>query len=44
MPRFQLIAPGDLGLAGVATMQRAAFGQQLGPRGTMDRTVHAAAA
>ena len=44
MPRFQLIALGDLGFAGLAAMQRAAFGQQFGPCGAMDRAVDAAAA
>ena len=44
LPRFQLIALGDLGLARLGAMQRAAFGQQVRPRSAMDRAVHAATA
>ena len=44
MPRRQPIAAGDLGVAGLAAMERAAFGEQLGPGGAMDRAVDAAAA
>jgi len=41
---FQAISAGDLGATGHAAIERAAFGEQLRPRGTMDRTVDAASA
>ena len=41
MPGGQLIRQGDLGSAGLAAMERAAFGEKPGPGGTMDRTVDA---
>ena len=44
MPRRQPITPGQLGVAGAAAMERAAFGQQLRPGCAMDRAVYAAAA
>jgi hypothetical protein len=44
MPRRQPISPGDLGAAGLAAIQGAAFGQKFGPGGAMDRTIDAAAA
>ena len=44
MPRRQPIALGDLGVAGLAAMQRAAFGEQLRTGCAMDRAVDAAAA
>ncbi len=44
MPRFEPIAFGDLGFAGLAAVQRAAFGQQFRPRGAMDRAIDATAA
>src|SRR5437660_7998565 len=36
VPRDQVVALGDLGIAGVAAMERAAFGQQLRTRRAMD--------
>ena len=44
MPRRQPITLGDFGVAGLAAMERAAFGQQLGPGRAMDRAIDAAAA
>jgi hypothetical protein len=44
MPRRQTVTPGDFGAAGLAAMQRAAFGQQLRPGRAMDRTIDAATA
>ena len=44
MPCRQPIAAGDLGVAGLAAMKRAAFGEQLRPGGAMDRAIDAAAA
>ena len=44
MPRRQPITLGDLGVAGLAAMQRAAFGQQFRPGRAMDRAIDAAAA
>ena len=44
MPRRQPITPGDFGVAGLAAMQRAAFGQQLRPGRAMDRAIDATAA
>src|SRR5205809_498820 len=40
----QAVATGDLGIAGFAAAQRAAFGQQLGPGSIMDRAINAAPA
>jgi hypothetical protein len=44
MPRQQTVTPGDFGAAGLAAMERAAFGQQLRPGRAMDRTIDAATA
>ena len=44
MPRRQPISAGDLGIAGRATIERAAFGEQFGPGRAMDRAIDAAAA
>ena len=44
MPRRQEISFGDLGIAGFAAVERAAFGQQLGPGSIMDRAINAAPA
>ena len=44
MPRRQPVSPGDFGAAGLAAMERAAFGEQLGPRRAMDRAIDAAPA
>jgi hypothetical protein len=44
MPRRQLVARSDLGVAGRATAKRAAFGEQLRSRGAMDSAIDAAAA
>ena len=44
MPRRKPVALGDLGVAGFAAMKRAAFGEQLGSCGAMNRAVDAAAA
>ena len=41
MPRRQEISLGDLGIAGFAAVERAAFGQQLGPGCIMDRAINA---
>nr|DAE46164.1 MAG TPA: hypothetical protein [Bacteriophage sp.] len=41
---FQAVAFGDLGFAGAAAVQRKAFGQQLRAGGTVNGTVHTAAA
>jgi hypothetical protein len=41
---LQPISLGDLGIAGLATMQHAALGNELGTRGAMDRAVDAAPA
>ncbi len=43
MPRRQPITPGDLGVAGLAAMQRAAFGEKLRAGRAMDRAIDAAA-
>jgi hypothetical protein len=43
MPRRQAISEGDLGVAGLAAMERAAFGEKLRPGGAMNRTIDAAA-
>lgn len=43
MPRRQPISQGDFGAAGLATMERAAFGEKLRPRRAMDRAIDAAA-
>ena len=44
MPRRQPISLGDLGVAGLAAMKRAAFGQKVRPRRAMDRTIDTAPA
>ncbi len=44
MPGRQPIASGDLGVTGLAAMERAAFGQELRPGPAMDRAIDAAAA
>jgi hypothetical protein len=44
MPRRQTVTFGDFGVAGLAAMERAAFGQQFGPGRAMDRTIDAATA
>ena len=44
MPRRQPIPFGDFGVAGLAAIERAAFGQQLGPSRAMDRAIDATAA
>ena len=44
MPRRQPISLGDLGVAGLAAMKRAAFGQEVRPRRAMDRTIDTAPA
>jgi hypothetical protein len=43
MPRRQPISQGDFSVAGLAAMQRAAFGKKLRSRGAMDRAIDAAA-
>ena len=43
MPRRQLISQGDFGVAGLAAMERAAFGQQFGAGRAMNRAIDAAA-
>jgi hypothetical protein len=43
MPGRQPIAARDLGVAGGATAERAAFGEQVGARGAMNRAVDATA-
>jgi hypothetical protein len=44
MPRRQPITSGDLGTAGLAAMERAAFGKKFGTSRAMDRSIDAAAA
>ena len=44
MFRGEPVALGDLGIARLAAMQCAAFGEQLGPGSTMDRAIDATAA
>ena len=44
VPRRQEISFGNLGIAGFAAFERAAFGQQLGPGCIMDRAIDAAPA
>ena len=44
VPGLETIPFGDLGIAGRATMQRTAFGQQLRPRGPMNRAIDPTAA
>ena len=44
VPGLQPVAARDLGLAGLAAAERAAFGEQLRPGGAMDGAVHAPAA
>jgi len=43
MPGRQPVAFGDLGVAGCAAMERAAFGKQFGTGAAMDRAIDAAA-
>ena len=43
MPGLQPISLGDLGVASLATVQHAALGNELGPRGAMDRAIDAPA-
>ena len=44
MPRRKEISFGDLGVAGLAAVERPALGQQLGPGRIMDRAIDAAPA
>jgi hypothetical protein len=44
VPRRQAISLGDFGPAGLAAMQRAAFGEEFGPGRAMDRAIDAATA
>ena len=44
VPRPQPVSQGDFGAAGLATMEGAAFREQLGPGRAMDRAIDAAAA
>ena len=44
MPRRQPITSGDLGAAGLAAIERAAFGKKFGTSRAMDRSIDAAAA
>jgi len=44
MPGLQQIPSGDFGAAGLAAMEGAAFGKQLGPCRAMDRAIDAAPA
>ena len=44
MPRRKPVSPGDLGAAGLAAIQGAAFGEKLGARGAMDGAIDAATA
>jgi len=44
VPCRKSIGAGDLGAAGLATMERAALGQKLRPGRAMDRPIHAATA
>ena len=44
MPRWQPIRQSDFGIAGLAAMERAAFGKKFGPGCAMDRTIDAPAA
>jgi hypothetical protein len=44
MPGRESVSPGDFGVAGLATMERAAFGKKRWPGRTMDRAIDAAAA
>jgi hypothetical protein len=44
MPRRQTVTPGDFGVAGLAAMERTAFGQQFGPGPAMDRAIDATTA
>jgi hypothetical protein len=41
---LEAVAPGDLGIAGRAAIQRPALDEQLGPGRPMDRTIDAAPA
>src|SRR5262249_16075426 len=42
--RGQVVAPGDLGVAGVAAVESAALGEQVRARRAMDRAIDASAA
>ena len=44
VPRRQPVSQGDFSAAGLATMEGAAFREQLGPGRTMDRAIDAAPA
>ena len=44
MPRRKPVSAGDLGVARRAAIERAAFGEQFGPGGAMDRAIDAAPA
>ena len=44
VPGLEPIALGDLGVAGLAAVEHAAFGHELRPRSTMDRAIDAAPA
>ena len=44
MPGLETIPFGDLGIAGLAAVQHAAFKNKLRPRGPMDRTIDTTAA
>jgi hypothetical protein len=44
MSRRKPISVGDLGAAGLAAIQSAAFGKKFGPGRAMDRTIDAATA
>ena len=44
MPRRQPITPGDLATAGLAAMERAAFGEKFRPGRAVDRSIDAATA
>ena len=44
VPRRKLVSSGDLGAAGLAAIQRAAFGKQPGPGRAMDGAIDAATA
>ena len=41
---FKLVAPGNLGIAGFATLQHSAFHDEFGAGGAMDRAIDAASA
>jgi hypothetical protein len=44
MPRRKPVSSGDLGIAGLAAIQRTAFGKQTGPGRAMDGAIDAATA